>query len=204
MRRLASIFSIALISLGLTSCGEEELPLYAIMNYQMGCLYAGGCTGFPARQFETLNGADGYNVTCSVMPAGANMLLNLNVDHPSGNPDEDYGFRINNAQFAAGGAAVAGGCTAVVTEGANEYSGPCGAAPPADGCRDRDDATGCPQPCRLFDLFIEETENGPTLRGKLFCEGLPLGADPTRHREVHAPLNGAEPATFAIENCDGL
>jgi hypothetical protein len=202
MRRfLLSLLVVASLP-ALASCGEDDRPLFMILQYQVSCRNTGGCSGIPMRQIETLDGEAGHNISCSVDATGGSYILNVTLDHPSGDPVEDYGFNIRNAVVSTSGGPANGG-QFEVTEQGNTYAGPAGGSPPSATCSD-DPPTSCPIPCRLFDITFETTDNGPTVRGRIQCEGLPLGADSMVTREVHLPSDRSMPGTFLVENCDGL
>jgi len=202
MRRfLLSLLVVACVPT-LASCGDDTQPMFMILNYQVSCRNVGGCSGIPARQIETLNGELGHSISCTVTRTGDQVLFSMSVDHSSSDPLEDYAFAIRNAvTSSAGGPASSAQIT--VREGMSTYMGTAGGSPPSDTCSG-DPPTGCPTPCRLFDISFETTANGPAILGSIQCEGLPLTADSMVAREVHFPTAADMPADFLVENCEGL
>jgi hypothetical protein len=182
--------------------GTDERPLFMILQYQVSCRNTGGCSGIPPRQIETLDGEAGQSINCSVDAADGSYNLNVTLDHPSGDPVDDFGFSIRNAVVSMGGGPATGG-QLELTEQGSTFAGPVGGSPPSATCSD-DPPTSCPIPCHLYDIVFEDTDNGPAVRGRIQCEGLPLGADPMVTRELHFPTDRSMPGTFLVENCEGL
>jgi hypothetical protein len=202
MRRfLLSLIVVASLPT-LTACNDGDKPLFMLLNYQVSCRNVGGCSGIPPRQIETLDAEAGNFISCGVTDAGDQWLLDMSFDHPSSDPLEDYGLALSNVSVSKGGGPAANG-TIAVTEESNLYRGRVGGSPPAATCSD-DPPTMCPIPCRLFDIEFGDSANGPTIRGKIQCEGLPLNVDSMVSREIHFPTDRTMPADFLIENCDGL
>ncbi len=182
-----------------TACEEEAGPAHLTLNYQVECT---GCTGVPTRQIETLNGVNGNSISCSLSETEGQYLFNLTFAHPSGDPLEDYAFKIENAVVSVSGGPASRG-NIEITELGNRFEGSASGSALAPGCGE-EPPTACATPCRLYDIRFESTPNGPAVLGSLECDGLPLAADRTRTAEVHAPTDSTMPANFLFENCSGL
>ncbi|MBW2464506.1 MAG: hypothetical protein JRH11_22855 [Deltaproteobacteria bacterium] len=195
---LLSLLVVATLPL-VTACGEEAGPAFLFLNYQMECT---GCTGVPTRQIDTLDGVNGNSISCSVTETSGQYLFNLSFAHPSGDPLDDYAFKIENAVVSVSGG-PASRANIEVTELGNRFEGAASGSALAPGCAD-EPPTACTTPCRLYDISFENSANGPAVLGSLECDGLPLAADRTRTAELHAPTDATMPANFLFENCAGL
>jgi hypothetical protein len=200
------VLLLAPLSLAAIGCGDDPLPVFVDVQYQLSREFGGGVVG-GMRNFFNSNGVDGLEATCSVRSSGANQIFSLSAYQGT-----DFGIELRNVVFPAGGGELVGAaCQIVILDEDNTYTGSCGSVQPAGDCtadpRMRPDYN-CVQPCRVYEIRVGTGMQGPNVSLNFYCQGLGLSTDPTRVVEVSINGNGTEapmfPSSLIASNCDGL
>lgn len=193
---LRQILPLALLCVvALSGCPNNTAPeVYSIADWQVRCdSEMLSCTPAPPRQVTGFNGgAAGNSVSCSVMEGATDRVVTARTGSSAGGVR--YSISLTNARVPRGGGFAATGCSVRVEEGANTYSGSCGALAPS--------AT---QPCQVQITFGTDAMTGSTiLNAEVLCDHLPNIAAPTQLRSVFASAGSAEPGLLQFFDCRGL
>ncbi|HBQ14999.1 MAG TPA: hypothetical protein DEF51_29020 [Myxococcales bacterium] len=202
MRSVA--FASILLALGIAGCGDPNAgALFADIQYATRCEMAATphCGSPVNRDICGIDSGDpctpdapNPQLSCNIQEsADGTRTLEFNASQGSG-----FALTIIQAIFAPGSTSAGGaGCRVVLVEGANRYSGACGASPPSEA-----------QPCQITSVRFYDDEGNPTVEGALYCEGLQNTANPTLTIEVTQVGSGPGPAMtpgrFRLANCAGL
>lgn len=192
---LRQILPLALLCVAaLPGCPNNTAPeVYSIADWHLRCdTEMAACTPPPPRQVTGFNGMNGNSVSCTVMESATDRVVNLRTGSSAGGVR--YSISLTNARVPRGGGFAASGCSVRVEDGANTYSGSCGALAPV--------AT---QPCQVQITFGTDMMSGSTvLNAEVLCDHLPNIAAPTQLRSVFAGAGSAEPGLLQFFDCRGL
>ncbi len=187
MRLLAQ--NLFLSAFLLAACSSQDpAPIYFGLSYQLRCL---GCQPSSAddsvHTITAIDGEDGYTLTCNANRQMGKRQLSFSATYTnSATPGDTHVIKIQQA-FVDGND-PGSLCLVSVREGANTYLGACtSGTPTAD------------QPCQLTFKLV-----GSTVKGTLYCAGIPNSGTTVSKRYLVAPTTETTPVSFELEGCTGL
>lgn len=193
-RRLLFVIPLGCVLAALSSCGGGGGKPFADIVWQVRCPtpMMPGDIGCPqngdVRDVNNLNGEDGHLIQCDVEKRGATDIISFTAFKPDGN-----GIRAYNITVPHGGGPVQGTCTIRVEDddGANVYTGDCGANPP--------NAT---QPCQVSNVTFD-TDDKRGIAMSIICKRIPNQAAPDRPRDITRAMESDSPFSVRLANCHG-
>ncbi len=202
--------ALALTSM-LVGCGEDDPVLFADIQFHTQCQRQSGCSNYRSHDVNNLDDEGGFALSCN---AETNSMAQRVVEFGATSPD---GWKIEVSSLVLPlmeevPISPIGMARIQVTEDDYVYVGQASANPPS-----------AMLPCRLFEIMVSQTPDGPELTGKFICADITARQDAQIKRDVTAPsatitsmppacdlqmppctVTASAPAYFRILNCPGL
>jgi hypothetical protein len=195
MTRTLFPFALVLLAAALgAGCSQERPPVFADAQWQVDCdSMMGMCSPALPRSVLGENGEVG-TVTCNVVETADARSLSFYV-RSTATDGTVFEAQLLGARVPRAGGSPTGGCTFTAGEGANRFTGACGASAPSTT-----------QPCqvRMIEFGIDPMTTSTIVDVEVFCDHLPNAATAEQLRSVHFPSMAGAPAAFRFYDCVGL